>query len=57
MQHFGVDVYSGILKERPAQWMRDLLVGLLTMDSRLRSIMHPTPDQAEQLPADMDEEG
>jgi len=58
LQHFGVDVYSGILKQRPARWFRGLLVGLLTMESRLHRTMYPTPEQAQSTPhADMDEDG
>lgn len=52
-----IDVHSGILADRPAQFIRDALVGLLTMDSRLYRVMNPSPDQAPNRNADMDEEG
>ena len=51
----GVDIYSGVLDERPAEWIKSLLVGLLTMESRLYRALNPTPDQA-QPDRDMDEE-
>jgi hypothetical protein len=40
---FGVDLSSGILRQRTARWLRVHVEQLLTIDSRLRRALQPPP--------------
>lgn len=41
-ERYGVDLSSGILRERTGRWLRDRLLGLLTVESRLRFALFPS---------------
>ena len=46
-EHYGIDVSEpGLLEQRSARWLRVRLVGLLTVESRLRRAMFPARDGA-----------
>ncbi|WP_240981033.1 MULTISPECIES: hypothetical protein [unclassified Streptomyces] len=49
-QVYGIDVESGILRERSWRWLQTRVIGLLSAESRLARHFEPPPKKSPRTP-------
>lgn len=48
-KEYGIDLSSGILKQRSWRWLRLRMVGLLSIESRVQRVLNPTAEQKKMM--------